>query len=176
MPLGFNRYFLEKGFEGQVANIQDYRHIAGTQEEYVNGMSEYLPFGRVVVRDLTDATKLSLPSQTGQTPLGIAIYNDRFMAQSDDPRVTGFPPNQTVPVLKKGVIYMLAETALTVGGALFFRHTVSASPTAFTAIGRVRNNADTATADAFPAGTFRVTENVAAGEIVAVHFDLSPVA
>lgn len=176
MPLDFNRYAYVRGYEGQVANIQDYRHIAGTQEGYVNGTSDYIPFGRVVVRNATDPNSLELPSATGQTPLGVAILNDRFMAKSDDPRVTGFPPNQMIPVLKKGVIYMIAEVALAIGDPLFFRHTVSAAPTDFTAIGRVRNDADTATADAFPAGTFRVTEAAAAGEIVAIHFDLSPVA
>ena len=165
-------YQFVRGYEGQVANIQDYRHIGGTQETFVNGSTEFLPFGRVVVRNAADPSCLELPSAPGQEALGVAILNDRFMAFQDDPRSTGYPPNQVTPILRKGVIYMVAETALTRGGALFFRHTENAVPSANEALGRVRADADGGNAEAFAAGTFRVTEDVLAGEIVAILFDL----
>ena len=71
---------------------------------------------------------------------------------------------------------MRAEVAMAVGDDVFVRFADSASTTDFTAIGRVRNDDDAGTAEALPAGTFRVTEDVAAGEIFALHLDLSPVA
>lgn len=174
-PIGSAKYQLDKAFEGQVANIQDYRHIAGTQELFINGGTTYLPFGRVVVRNGADAgATLILPSAAGQAPVGISIYNDRFMASTDSPRVTGFPPKQTMAVLKKGVIYMVTETGLTKGAtSLFFRHTLNTVPGVNEAVGRLLGAADAALTTAFAANTFRITETVAAGEVVAIAFDLS---
>lgn len=175
--LGFNQYTLDKAYEGQVANIQDYRHIAGTQEFYINGSeTEYIPFGRIVVRDPSDDSKLMLPNAAGQVPIGVAIYNDRFMSQSDNPRMTGIPPLQTMPVLKKGVIYMLAETNIARGANLFFRHSESTIMGEFDAIGRLRADNNNGNAGILPAGTFRITEDVVAGDVAAVFFDFSPVA
>lgn len=173
MPLGFNTYLRPKGFEGQVANIQAYRFIKGTQEEFTNGSGDYIPFGSLVIRDTTDPTKVTLP-EAGETVIGVAILNDRFMAKTDNPRVTGFPPNETVPVLVKGVIYLVAETAVTRNGNLFVRVADEASPAANDRIGRVRADASGGNAEALTAGTYRVLEAAAAGEIVPVEFDLSP--
>ena len=169
MPLGANPYELVRAYEGQVANVNGFRSIVGTFESFVNAFDGYLPFGRLVIRDTVDPTKVNLPA-AGETIIGVAPLNDRFEALTDDPRVTGYPNDETVPVLNEGTVYMIAETAVTRGGALFVRVADSAAPTSLTAIGRVRNDADTGTAEALPVGTFRVLEDAVAGAIVPIKF------
>ena len=96
------------------------------------------------------------------------------MASSDSPRVTGFPPKQTMAVLKKGVIYMVCSGALAKGTTtLFYSNTLNSVPLANEALGRLVNFSDGVFTTAFPAGTFRVTQSGAAGEPVAIAFDFS---
>jgi hypothetical protein len=162
-------YFQDKGYEGQVASIQNYHYIRGTLEGITNGSTSYLPWGRfIVAKPGGEAGEIVLPSATGQKILGVTPFSNRFMRLSKD--VTGYPPKQSAVYVAKGVLFLRAETAMTKGGDVYVRHTANTVPLLHEAIGRPRNNADSAKADKL--NNVRVLDNVAAGEIFRLELDL----
>jgi hypothetical protein len=163
------QYFQDKGYEGQIASIQNYHYLRGTLEGITNGSSSYLPWGRfIVAKPGGMAGEIDLPSATGQKILGVTPFNDRFMRLSKG--VTGYPPKQAAVYLAKGVIFLRAETAMTGGGDIYVRHTANTVPGQHEAIGRPRNNADGGKADKL--NNARVLDTVVAGEIFRLELDL----
>ena len=185
MVIGANQFDLDRGFEGQIANIQHYNHIRGTQENFRNGTNEFIPFGSMVARIPGGEPGALRIAQAGDVILGVAILNDRFMAQLDETfgsnsliddggRRTGFPPNQTMPVLAKGVVYLRFEQTVPANTPLFFRTTENAVPGVGERLGRPRLDADGGNAEQVPGNAARLTENAFAGEVAAVEFDITP--
>lgn len=164
MPiLSFGSLTHDIGFEGQLASGQRFVNRVGTFSELFNGSSVFLPFGRFVVANgaLGD---VRLPSATGQTVIGVTEFVHKY--EKDLDLNSGIPPMREVTLIKRGIIYMLAETALVANTNPFVRHTANPAPASFEGIGRIRNNADTAKADLFTGA--RVLRTVVAGEIVPV--------
>lgn len=164
MPQTSYSIYQPKGFEGSLAHAANGTSIQGTYGEFVNGESVYLPFGRVVVRDATNDFHLKLPSATGQDPVGISYAANAYEKDTDG--TAGIPPQRPVSFVARGTVYCVAEVAIAIGDTVFFRHTVSGSPGAYDGIGRVRTDADTATADAWIGAKF--VSAAAAGGLVAV--------
>ncbi|MGL6342717.1 MAG: structural cement protein Gp24 [Waterburya sp.] len=161
-------YAMERGYEGTIYSISLNQEVIGTQDQFVNATGDYLPFGRFVVEGTT-AGDIVLPSAGTQKILGIAPVNDRFMRKAEG--ITGYPPRQLVPVVRKGIVLMRAETALTRGGAVFVRHTLNAVAGTWEAKGRVRNNDDTG--KAVQISNARILDTVSAGEIFRLEIDLA---
>ena len=172
MPVSAGAYFMERGYEGQIASLQRHTFTKGTLEEMVNSTDSIIPFGRFVVEKTNGLPgELELPSASGQTLLGIATISDRFERSVDG--TSGYPAKQSMAYLYKGVVWMLAETAMIRGGAVFVRHTASSTPGLHDAIGRIRNDADGNNAD--PLANVKVLENAIAGELVKLELDISPI-
>lgn len=49
MPISAGAYQLDPAFEGQIASLQSYTFIKGTQDEVTNSSNALIPFGRFVV-------------------------------------------------------------------------------------------------------------------------------
>lgn len=155
------------GYEGQVASGTWVTEISGNLEGLYNETSSRLPWGRVVVAGSSEGG-VKLPSATGQRVLGVLVadqYEKDHLTNE-----TGLPAGKPASVIKKGHIFMVAETDLTAGTTLFFRHTANGTPGANEALGRIRGNADTAKADA--ATFLELVKSVKAGEIAIVRVKL----
>ncbi|MBP0021039.1 MAG: hypothetical protein J7647_26230 [Cyanobacteria bacterium SBLK] len=160
--------FQEKGFEGGLATCQNPTSLQGTYSELVNGsITDYLSFGRVIVLNAIDPSKVKLPSAAGQNPQGVTVAVNAY--EKDVNGQAGYPPERPVTRLIKGAIFVVPEVAVTGGDPVYFRHTLNAVPGAYEARGRVRNNADGDKADLWTKATF--LESAAAGELVALQID-----
>lgn len=161
-------YTSPRGYEGAPAGTTVNFDLRGTLEGFINGDADPLPFGRVVITRADG--KQGLPSETGQTVVGVSIALSHYEADKQFQGDTGTPFNYPLTVVKKGIIWMLAETNITKGGDVFFRHTANASPGANESLGRIRADADTAKADAITG--IKLLEDAVAGSLVRVEIDL----
>lgn len=165
MPQTDYSLFMPIGQEGQLATGQHFRDIRGTYSELVNGSTVRIPFGRVVVRKPGGQTgELQLPSATGQTIEGVSYFSNTW--EKDENGNAGYPPKAEMAVVKKTVIFMVAEEALAVTDTLYFRHTLNGTPGTYEALGRIRNDADTAKCDVFTGA--KLVRACSAGEVVPV--------
>lgn len=174
MPVTSGQYALEIAYEGQIRSTQNYTFTKGSLEEVTNfSATDYLPYGRFVVRSTDpEATvgDIELPSTTGQTLIGVTVWSDTDEKLADG--TSGYPPKTAAAYLYKGPIAMIAETAMTSGGAIYARHTANG---ALDQRGRVRADADGGNADLVPATEAKVLFDCAAGEICTIELDISPI-
>lgn len=110
-----------------------------------------LPFGLAAIRGTADNQAI-LPSATGGSFLGVTEYTTAWAADAAD--VHQYEQYREANILTFGRVWVICEDGCSPGDAAFFRHTAGAGGTV---IGSFRTDADTATADAVPGGTFETT-------------------
>lgn len=166
MPITDYALYNGPGFEGDVVTTEP-TLIRGTFEEYRNGETVRLPFGRVVRRH-TDGTIRALTT-SATTGFGVAVRVNTYEASATGD--TGIPAEETVTLLRTGTIWMVAEVAVNhLTDSVFFRFDTQTVPGAFDGVGRVRinvNNDGAAHAVAAPTGS-RFLASAAAGALVPV--------
>lgn len=166
MPQTTYPIYQDKGFEGQIPNDRVATHIRGTQDEFVNGHSAMIPFGRVVRLSGSEVLPLSADAQT---MAGVTVFMNAY--EKDANGNSGYPVDSATAIMTEGEIYMVAEEAVTTTDTVFARFLANGSPGAYDGIGRVRNDADnggaTERADAVPNAKFLTS--AAAGELVRVY-------
>ena len=173
MPQTDYPIYMPTGFEGQIPNDRMVKHIRGTQDEYVNGHTAAIPYGRVVRLDATDPTKVLPLSADAQTMAGVTVFSHIYEKAADG--TAGVPVERPISFLVEGEINMIAEEAVTPADTVFARFLANGSPGASDGIGRVRTDADnggaTERADAVPNAKFLTS--AAAGEIVRVYVNFN---
>jgi len=126
-----------------------------------------LPAGRFVVKGTVDKGAI-LPSATGNITngdlLGVTVFDSskEYVSATHE-----YEQYDTVPVLRKGTVWMMAEDACTEGDAVFVRFTAGAGEEC----GRVRSDADTADAVAAPSCVFR-SSTTSTDELILVEVNL----
>lgn len=169
MPITDYSLFIEKGVEGQIGSAADI-YVRGSHEQAFNNSTALIPFGRIVVaKDADNLGEVTLPDATGQKVLGIT--HEYQVYEKDENNLGGVPAGREISYLLRGIVYCLVEVAVVPSDPVFFRHTAAGVPGPFDAIGRLRIDADTATADAISGVKF--LRSGAAGDIVPVRFDLT---
>jgi len=137
----------------------------------VTAASVEVPAGRVVARDGDGTCKL--PTSSSDVLLGASIYlAGRTAGTAYGAALWNGQANpEGVPILRKGRIWLETETAVTEGDAVYVRFT-SHSP--YTAMGKVRNTADTVSGSAtcvlLAAAKFAATAD--AGALVPVDINI----
>lgn len=173
MPQTDYSIYMESGFEGQIPNDRVASHIRGTQDEYVNGDTAAIPFGRVIRLDATDPTKVLPLSADAQTMAGVTVFRHSHEKAADG--TAGIPVERPIAIMIEGEINMIAEVVVTPADTVFARFLANGSPGAFDGIGRVRTNADNGgaieRADAVPNAKFLTS--AAAGELVRVYVNFN---
>lgn len=99
-----------------------------------------IPFGRIVVKG-TSANQCKLPTATGGVVLGATVFVHK--EQNSDGSTT-YNQYEAVNVMKKGRMFVKPENPVTVGQAVYFRHTAGAG--ALT-VGRFTDSTQSANAD-----------------------------
>jgi hypothetical protein len=153
-----NSYSL--GFEGMLADAKDPDIVSAKNAE----ASANLHFGRGVRDSANGALNLSA---TGQPFLGVAVFEQQEAALLTAAG-EAVKPKDTFNVLRKGRIVVRAEVAVAIGDPVFVRHTVNGGTTA---VGRFRNNADTARADQVTAARW-VTSTSGADQLAVLEINL----
>lgn len=149
------------GQEGQLT-ANTFQETLGSLNEVVNADTIIIPYGRVIVTaDPTDLENATLPSTAGQNVLGISILTHNQEKQADG--TSGFPVGCPVGYIRHGEVYVIPETAIAVGDAVFFRHTDEVAPAQFDGRGRLRNDNSGGNAEALPNATWLRAS--AAGEV-----------
>lgn len=123
-----------------------------------NVASQFIPFGRVVVaREGADADEQSamLPSAASQTPKGVSEMVATAIDATNGP---GIAPFTMFSALYEGDIWVESEVAVDKDDDVYFRHTANG---ALSALGKVRNDADTANADQLTGAKFLRTTTAA---------------
>lgn len=125
--------------------------------------------GRFVTRGATDR-EVVLPDATGEVSAagllqGVALWDPtrEYIAAN----LGAYLETETVPVMRKGTVWMIAEDAVVDGGEVFVRFSAGAGEE----LGRVRSDADTADAVAAPRCYFRST-TTGANQLVKVEINL----
>ena len=133
--------------EGQVADLNNV-----DMRSYAAGVD--ITNGRFVVMGAADG-RCKLPTATGQitggTALGIAVYDPMKMPNWPAGTTVPYPQGTTVPVIRKGVVWVKVEEAVAPGDPVFIRF---ASGAGGTALGSFRKSADTATAVQYPGAVY----------------------
>lgn len=138
-----------------------------------NAGSTVIKYGRVVVPDTANGDHaMKLPASSGDVgkALGITVVCSacEFNADATDTALTVIKAKSEAEVGRRGVIWMLAEDAVAIGGGVFVRHT---GGTGTQAAGRVRSDADTANATQLTGAVFR-TATTGTDGLVAVEINL----
>ncbi len=124
-------------------------------EESANAEAD-LTNGRLVVLGTNDKGA-KLPAAAGDVTgktLGITRYQASRMVNWPSGVTVPFPNGTTVPVIRRGKIWVKVEEAVAPGDPVFARHTAGAGGTT---IGAFRKSADTATAAQVPSAVYRTT-------------------
>lgn len=167
MPISSGDYAMEIGYEGAICSSDLNSQYVGTQDGYVNGLTVPLPFGRFVTLATVVPASVGLPV-LGQTCLGFAPVNNRFMRQSSQPN--GYPVRYPVPIVRKGIVLVRVESSVLKYQPVAIRHTDFV--TGFNARGRVRNDTDGGRASFVPIANIRPLDTATvAGQIIRVEID-----
>lgn len=166
MPITDYSLYNGPGFEGEIVTTET-TLIRGTFEEYRNGETVRLPFGRVVRRHADGTIRALTDSATAG--FGVTVRVNTYEASATGE--TGIPPEETVTLLRTGTIWMVAEVAIDhLTDSVFFRFDAQTTPGNHDGIGRVRNDINDdggAKAIAAPTGA-RFLASAAAGGLVPV--------
>lgn len=130
-----------------------------------------MPFGRVMVwKVASGAESCDLPTLTTDLSsgrqLGIGVWDP---AKEPNPAL-GYNAGQMVQIVRRGYVWMLCETAAQEGDNCFVRFALVSGTGSAPAIGKVRNNVDTADAVAVPG--IRFASTIAAAGLVQVEINL----
>lgn len=124
-----------------------------------------MPFGIAVVDASQDGggkdkDDVKLPSTTGQRFMGVTQHSHAIEAAGASLTGTeGIPATHPCNVLRRGRIAVVVEEAISLGDAVFFRHTAGVGEQ----VGAFRTDADTADADEITEGAEWVSETTGAG-------------
>ena len=126
----------------------------GSPEERSYAAGVDITNGRLVVMGAADG-RCRLPTAagdiTGGTALGISRYRATSMVNWPAGQTVPYPQGVTVPVVRRGPVWVKVEEAVAPGDAVFVRH---ASGAGGTALGAFRKSADTATAAQLPGAVY----------------------
>ena len=131
--------------------------------------------GRVVVKGTADG-QVVLPTGTAEitdgSTMGISVYDAahtpaHLVAGSSAAAETEYGDEESIPVLKKGRVWMVAEDAVGQGDAVFVRHVAAGAEN----LGTVRSDVDGADATELPGARFEST-TTGADELVVVALNL----
>jgi hypothetical protein len=110
-----------------------------------------MPAGVFVTRDAADDA-VKVPAAAGDvTTTGCGFVKHDMAKERQQSQTVDFPAKNGVTVMRRGRMWVLSETASTFGAQVFVRITASGGNTQ---LGKVRNDADTATATALPGCRF----------------------
>jgi hypothetical protein len=144
------------GFEGQIVDLQ-LKNITSKVVEVSTG----IPFGRAVVRGTGD-NGIVLPSSATDAFIGLSVMTTDGVESVDG--VHQYEYQREANVLDVGIMYLYTETSVVPGDPVFFRYTAKTAP--LDIVGRVRKDADTASAKQIIGATFESTG--VAGDLVKV--------
>jgi len=136
----------EIAFEGQIAYPMFPRIVMTRYVSQANGV----PFGSGVVRAGADDL-VKLPTTSAEVTNsfeGFAVRQEYL-----ETPLSGYANGSTLPVLRRGFIWVLAEAAVTAEAPVFVRFAAGT----FTVLGKVRGDADGAGAVAIPNAKFITT-------------------
>lgn len=162
-----------QAFEGMVRDTAQVKDIISRLAN--EAATPFIPFGKAVVKLTADAdNQCSLPaSATDVTDrlLGIAIAD--VSIEEDAAIAFGhYKEGDSVPVLRKGRIWVIAETIVTdISLGVFIRHTTPGGSPPLASLGSFRTDADTANATENTSLTWLTTTS-AIGELAVVEFNL----
>jgi len=111
-----------------------------------------IPFGRAVVRGTAD-NQAKLPSETGQSFLGVTEMTTAWSVNADDLHV--YEEHREMNIIDFGEIWVYTEQSVVPGDPVYFRHTAATAP--LDVVGRFRKDANTDEADLIEGATFETT-------------------
>lgn len=114
---------------------------------YANEEATTTPFGLAMVEGTLPEEQVLKPSAASQTFMGVGVHAHG----SEDLTAAGAGTDEMMGILSKGRVWVQVDEAVVAGDPVFFRHTGAAAD-----IGKFRNDADTANADALPGARFVV--------------------
>jgi hypothetical protein len=136
-----------------------YPELPRSEHSYICDETNGLPAGIFVTRSAEDAVKLPAAS-TDVTATGVGfVHRDPTWGGTGGTQTVMYAKGDVIAVMRKGYIWCLTEGAVTQEGAVFARFTASGGNTQ---LGKVRADADTATAAQVPNARF-VTSTTGAG-------------
>jgi len=159
-------------YPGQIADASKVLDVLS-----VLNVAAAIPFGVFVSKDLSNSG--GFDKLAGKVPatgtdittlgslLGVALC-EQTLAQDSSVAVPTWPIKSAMPVMRKGRVWVLSETDVTDGAQIYVRHTASGGNTQ---LGKVRKDADSATAALAPGCVFRGT--YASAGYVCVEIDLA---
>lgn len=119
-------------FEGSRATAEPWITASAVSAE----ASAEIPFGRMVQKGTTDDSALILAGAAATDLIGIVAFRQGY-SKDVDLGLTGLKPKATLELVRKGVVWVIAEDAVVAHTtAVRVRHTVGAG-----AIGRFRGAA-----------------------------------
>jgi hypothetical protein len=105
---------------------------AATATSVASVPATYLPLGLVCAQGLAlvdnELPTLKLPTAATDIIAGIGgvfAHNDTWVRDASGAAVRGINPGSTASVVKKGNIFVFAESPIAAGSQLFFRHTIN---------------------------------------------------
>lgn len=94
--------------------------------------------------------------------LGIAAYKAN-KGTANGGSTAQYEIGETVDIVRKGFVWVIAEEVMTAGDPVYVRHTASGGNTVF---GKIRNDADTATCSLLVGARVERTSTVTAGPVL----------
>lgn len=135
--------------EGQ---LDDSANSGADERSYAAGVD--ITNGRFVVQGTADG-RCKLPTATGEITggkaLGISRYRATAMTSWPAGQTVPYPQGTTVPVVRRGPVWVKVEEAVAPGDPVFVRFAAGAGGTA---LGAFRKSADTATAVQYPGAVY----------------------
>lgn len=152
-----------KYYEGQIALTED-----ATIRSATNSSDAIIAMGKGVVRGASDGL-LTLPSATGFYFLGVAMLSDTIEKRAgysiDSNDKFGWPVDYSVSYVRRGIVAVPCDSAVTQGGAVYCIHTASSGQVP----GHFRADANTDKADLVPNAVFWKTLTAAGIGLVALN-------
>lgn len=160
-------------YPGQLADNMEARDVLSCL-----AVAAALAYGILVVRDAAnvggfDQLAAKAPSLTTDisvmgSPIGVVLA-DQARAQNPAVASAQYPINSAVPVLRKGRVWVSAETAMTDGANPFVRFAAGAGGSQ---LGAFRNDADTASAVQMSSGQALVRGTTSGAGYSVIELDL----
>jgi len=122
------------------AGMKNSHNASDLDDQYVNEGAAAIPLGYGVVIDITSGEEsVRVPSGAGELAVG-AVYDDQSLPSG----TTSYPQYASVPVRRRGRMFVSIDVDVAVGDAVFLRHTTAGAKKA----GQWGNVADGGNADA----------------------------
>jgi hypothetical protein len=152
-----------RGFAGMLADGSDY-----AARSYVNAQAAALPFGVAVVND-SSARGVVLPTAADQVFAGVVMHSHDY-DNRDLSGALGVPDARMCSVLRKGIIFVLVEEAVSKGDKVFTRIANGVADDTKVQKGAFRKSPDSGTAILLPGAEYLAAAS--AGALVEVEINL----